>query len=233
MRVELQPAYVLHTRPYRDTSLLVDVFTEDYGRLTLVAKGARQPKQRQRHLFQPFIKLLISWQGKSELKTLIGIEAVVDTFTFENKFLYSALYANELLIYLLRHEDAAPDIYRLYTLLLFKLAQQEDLESTLRQFEFSLLAELGYAIDFSQEAINGEPIEANSYYHFVVDTGFILESVSNVNSQSTRYLGSHLLAIAENKYSDSIVRKSAKSIARTALNVYLQGKVIKSRELFM
>ncbi len=233
MRAELQPAYIIHTRPYRDTSLLVDIFTEDYGRLTLVAKGARQPKQRQRHLFQPFIKLLISWQGKSELKTLIGIEAVADAFALKNKFLYSALYANELLIYLLKHEDAAPDIYHLYTLLLLKLSQQEDLESTLRQFEFSLLAELGYAIDFTAESTTGELIEAHHNYYFVADEGFVLESDSSIKNLSICYPGSHLLSIAESKYSDPSVRKSAKAIARTALNLHLQGRVIKSRELFI
>jgi DNA repair protein RecO (recombination protein O) len=229
MRVELQPAYVLHTRPYRDTSLLVDIFSEDYGCLTLVAKGARQAKQRQRYLLQPFIPLLLSWQGNSQLKTLIGVEATASTVQLQHKFLYSALYVNELLSYLLPVGDAAPFIFERYEELLIKLRAQQDLEVVLRQFEFALLSELGYGIDFTVEALSGEPIVDGKNYFYSADSGFVL----NVNMDGLMvFPGDHLLAIANNNFQNEAVRITAKKLVRMALHPHLGGKIIKSRELF-
>lgn len=231
MRIELQPAYVLHTRPFRDTSLLVDFLTQDYGRVTLVAKGARTAKQRQRYFLQPFSPLSISWQGKSELKTLINVESLPTALTLEGHFLYSGFYANELLVYLLPDNDEVEDIYRLYCALLIDLQRQSKLEPTLRQFEFSLLNFLGYGINFEYEAIEGTPIEKDRFYHFSPDTGFILEPKND--SQGTGvFQGQCLLNIASCSYSDDLTLRVAKKISRSAFALYLQGKSIKSRELF-
>ncbi|MGH1485883.1 MAG: DNA repair protein RecO [Cellvibrionaceae bacterium] len=231
MRVELEPIFVLHTRPYRDTSLLVDIFSQNYGCLTLVAKGARKPKQNQRHLLQPFIPLLASWQGKSQLKTLIAIEAVADRYNLQGKFLYSGMYANELLSYLLTSGDAAPDIFKLYHSLLQYLNEKNELEPGLRRFELLLLSELGYGIDFTSEAINGDSIQASQHYGLIVDRGFVAEEYCSDQNPAC-YSGEQLLHIAKDQYESDEVRRAAKKITRLALQAHLKGKQLKSRELF-
>ncbi len=231
MRVELQPAYILHTRPFRDTSLLLDCFSKSYGRMTLVAKGARSPKQRQRHLLQPFIPLLLSWQGKSDLKTLIAVESHGAAFDLKNNYLYSGFYINELLIYLLAQHDVATDIYEIYEQLLSELNQQGDLEVSLRIFEFSFLSLLGYEIDFKCEGVEGKAIAPHHYYAFINEVGFVLVDDCPDNKPSN-YSGEQLLLIAQNNYEDPLTRKVAKHIARTALSFHLQGREIKSRVLF-
>lgn len=231
MRVELQPAYVLHTRPYRDTSLLVDILSQYYGRLTLVAKGARRPKQQQRSLLQSFIPLCVSWQGNSQLKTLIHVEAVDSRFTLENHFLYSAMYVNELLNYLLIPGDPSPDIFRLYAQVCHQLGAQDDLQSCLRYFEFSLLDELGYGIDFTTEITTGERIQLERDYGFVADQGFI-DSKYCDSGILAYYKGEWLLSIAQHQYHDEHVRRAAKTLSRLALGLQLGDKTLKSRELF-
>jgi DNA repair protein RecO (recombination protein O) len=231
MRAELQPAFILHTRPYRDTSLLVDLLSKDFGCITLVAKGARKPKQHQRNLLQPFLPILVSWQGKSQLKTLISVEASSQRIELQEKFLYSAMYLNELLSYLLPPDDPIADIYDAYQTTLSRLQQKDDLEPCLREFEFLLLAELGYGLDFSCEATSGEVIEPGRRYGLVLDEGFILESHCQENIPAY-YLGEHLISIAKGEYHDNEVSRTAKHIIRAALQPHLRGKQLKSRELF-
>jgi len=231
MRIDLQPAYVLHTRPFRDTSLLVDFFTQDYGRVTLVAKGARNAKQRQRYFLQPFSPLSISWQGKGELKTLIGVDAPSTSLALEGRFLYSGFYANELLVYLLPDNDEVEDIYHLYGSLLMSLQQKLSLEPTLRKFEFSLLSCLGYGIGFEFESAEGAPIERDKFYHFSPDVGFILNQEVNAREGNV-FQGQYLLNIASQAYPDAATLQVAKKISRSAFSLCLQGKPIKSRELF-
>ena len=230
MRVDLQPAYVLHTRPYQDSSLLVTIFSLDYGRLTLVAKGVRKSKQRQRQWLQPFIPLQLSWQGKSTLKTLIAIEHKGALSPLVDKYLYSGFYINGLLIYLLPEEDNSPELFERYQYLVEQLRQQMDLEYCLRLFEFDLLAELGYGIDFTHDATSQATIDSTHSYYFIPDTGFTL--VNSPLEDSGHFAGEHLLAIANQDYQNPLVRIAAKRITRMALDFYLQGKPIKSRELF-
>lgn len=239
MRVELQPSYVLHARPYRDTSLLVDCFTQDYGRLTLVAKGGRKPKQQQ--LLQAFRPLLLSWQGKSQLKTLIASETQGMPFNLSQQYLYSGFYVNELLTYLLAEHDEASEIYALYDALLKKLQAQQDLESSLRYFEFSLLGFLGYGIDFHNDAVSALPIDLTADYIFVGELGFVEKNLffeqdtlpAGIHlSNATFYSGADILAIGQHDYRQEQTRRAAKQLSRSAMAPLLQGKVIKSRELF-
>ena len=244
MRAELQPAYILHSRSYRDTSLLVDVFSAHYGKLTLIAKGARKPKQYQRQLLQPFIPVLISWQGKSQLKTLTSIEAACLPFELQGKFLYSGLYLNELLNYILAPNDPAPAVFQLYAVVLEQLSAQKDLEACLRQFEFSLLSELGYGIDFSVDVVSGKPIESTSTYHFRVEQGFVevvdgrLQAAEGFDQPTEGsypipcYSGELLGAIANAEFDRLDVRRAAKQITRLALKPCLRGNILKSRALF-
>ncbi len=249
MIAELEGAYILHSRPFKDTSLLVDFFTENFGRITLVAKGARQQKKKHNFILQPFVKTNISWQGKSQLKTLTLTEIVVNTIPtkescnkgqsvttdrLSGKYLYSGLYANELLTYLLPLDEPNLDIFSLYDDLLTALRCQYDLETSLRMFEFSLLFELGYGIDFNTST-SQEMIEADKEYYYLPEEGFIDTQVANdlLATSCIAFEGRIILDIANHIYERSEVRQVAKAIARKAIGHLTAGKKIKSRELFI
>ena len=256
MKAELENAYVLHSRPFKDTSLLVDFFTENFGRITLVAKGARQQKKKGNFLLQPFVSLKISWQGRGQLKTLTSTEIITATVVadndkiididknnnrLENKYLYSGFYANELLTYLLPFDEPNTDIFSLYANLLMALKNKFDLEKTLRLFEFSLLSELGYGIDFIHASISGDLIEAGKQYYYVPSEGFVSldaldsEDVSlEVDPIVSRHVfdGLVILGVYSQEYNDKAVRQAAKYIARKSMDNILLGKKIKSRDFF-
>lgn len=230
MQVEHQPAYILHTRPYRDTSMLVDFLTPQFGRLTAVARGVRARKTQKRNLLNPFTPLLISFQGKTDLKLLTQFEAASPSFTLTAKHLYSGFYLNELLVRLLPELDAHADIFHLYQQSLQALHLQQDLEPVLRSFELSLLAELGYAIDFAMDAKSEIPIAEQQFYTLDSQCGFFLADGS-VPLQA-QFSGQHILAIAQQDYAEIEVRQSAKRITRLLLNPLLGSKPLTSRELF-
>jgi DNA repair protein RecO (recombination protein O) len=231
MLVHLQPAYILHTRPYRDTSLLIEALTRDYGRITLLARGQRQSRQKARRPLQPFTALLFSWQGKSDLKTLTAAEAEAGCTFLSGNYLYSGLYANELLMRLLHQGDAHEDLFLAYRDLLHSLSRGDALEIVLRRFEFRLLDELGYGLDFSADANSGLPLMADRVYHYVNDVGF-LEVDRNSQQAASGFFGEDLLAIANEDYSKKETRRAAKRLARLALAPHLGNKPLKSRELF-
>ena len=235
MRVEMQPAYVLHTRAYRESCLLVDSLSRDYGRLTLLAKGARKiankSKPTIRHLLQPFMPITVSWLGKSSLKTLSAVEPQSGPILLYEKYLYSAFYINELLSLLLNKNDTSNGYYDLYTDAITHLANHEDIETVLRRFEFALLELLGYGIDFYAEANTGEPLLMQGYYRFVPNLGFV-EADSTSSSLQLLLSGETIQSIANNDLQQKHVRYSAKQIARMALKPHLKGAPLRSRELF-
>ncbi len=241
-RIDLQLSYILHTRAYRDTSLLVDVLTKDYGKITVIAKGARKSKSSQRYLLQPFSPVLLSWQGKSSLKTLVGIESVASehiatgslgTTPLQGKKLYSAMYANELLTFLLQQDDPSDHIFQCYQYLLKQLCfSDRDIECCLREFEFSLLSELGYGINFDYEANSGSPIEAINNYIFVQNHGFVLAD-DYMDIRDPLFMGKAILNIRDGLYEDKETRQAAKILSRITLRPHLKGRQLKSRELFL
>ena len=246
IRKDLQAGYILHARPYRDTSLLLDILTQDHGRISLIARGVRKAKNNQRYLLQPFIPLLLSWQGKSQLKTLVGIEArtlsaghipapsathTVQHHGLIGERLYSALYANELLVYLMTQDDPSTQLYDQYERLLQHLQQQQPLEMCLRHFEFDVLNELGYGINLSTEAETDTAIRPDRHYYFIADKGFI-DTANHPHIRDVSYQGADLLALQQGDLEFGGARIAAKSITRTALRPHLRGRKLKSRELF-
>jgi len=228
MYIELQPAYILHTRPYRDTSMLVDFITPEFGRITAVARGVRSRKTPKRNLLNPFTRLLISYQGKSDLKLLTHFEAEGTHFSLVAKHLFSGFYLNELLVRLLPELDAHPHTFSLYEQSLQALTAQRDLEPLLRHFELHLLAELGYGIDFASDSQSGESIAMDLYYCLDTQSGFYL-----ANSESNfQFSGRHIHAIAQREFSDAEVKHTAKRITRALLKPLLGNKPLTSRELF-
>jgi len=254
VRVELQPAYVLHSRPYRDTSLLLDLLTPDWGRLSAVAKGVRRGKSQRRPLLNPFIPLLVSFQGRSNLQTLTGVEAEGPGHGLQGLALYSGFYLNELLVRLVGEWDANPAIYNDYRKVLCRLAQlgsqragaddpQSDFpksdspEPILRLFEWNLLSHLGYGIDFVREAQTGAAIEPDSLYQFDPEAGFIgplarERQDPDSMARAGLFRGEDLLACDREDFSRPPTRVAAKRLSRLMLQPLLGARPLKSRELF-
>jgi DNA repair protein RecO (recombination protein O) len=229
-RAQLVPAYVLHQRPYRESSALVEAFTESQGRVGLVARGIRTAKSRQRGELQPFRPLRLSWQGRGELGTLTGVEADGPAGRLAGNALYSAFYINELLLRLLARHDPHPHLYRLYGASLQLLEQHTDIEPVLRQFEKRLLEEIGYGLLLDTDAASGEPVQEDRCYDYHLESGPV--AVSGGQAGGFVFRGSSLLAIAAGRLDSDDVLLDAKRLMRSALNLYLGGKPLKSRELF-
>lgn len=153
----LTPAFVIHSRPYRETSQLVEVFTQDSGRFTLVARGSRGPRSSLKGLLQPFTLLTIAWRGKGDLKNLTQVECPDHSLRLGGDRLFYGLYLNELVYYLLEAHTPFPEVFDAYARAIMALADGETPELPLRRFEFLLLQALGYAVDFEYAADDDSP----------------------------------------------------------------------------
>ncbi|MEP5568378.1 MAG: DNA repair protein RecO, partial [Halioglobus sp.] len=153
MRVSLQPTYILHSRPYRDTSLILEVLCAEHGRISLVSKGARRRTKGGSNaaLLQPFVPLLLSFSGRSEMKTLTHVEAAGVAPQLRGERLFSGMYMNELLMRLLHRHDPHPQLFAAYGAALGELADAAPVEATLRRFELGLLEELGYGFSLLED----------------------------------------------------------------------------------
>ncbi|MEQ5126986.1 DNA repair protein RecO [Providencia alcalifaciens] len=224
-----QRAFVLHSRPYSETSLLIDFFTEGEGKIRLLAKGARRNRSPLRGCLQPFTPLLIRWSGKGEIKTLINADPVSLALPLSGTVLYSGLYLNELTARVIEFGTPYSSLFFDYLNCLQVLAGSERTpESALRQFELALLSYLGYGVDFLHCAGSGEPVSDTMTYRYREEKGFI---GSLIIDQLT-FTGKQLRALAEREFPDADTLKAAKRFTRMALKPYLGGKPLKSRELF-
>lgn len=222
-------AFVIHSRPYRETSQLVEVFTQDQGRQSLIAKGSRQPRSPLKGLLQPFVPLSLTFAGKGELKTLFKAEATAPAIRLTSTALYSGLYLNELIYYLLEAHTPFDEVFEAYQSTLHKLAAGEAIEPCLRHFEFYMLNVLGYGVDFTLDAESGEEVKANHWYQYQAEAGFSRLA----QRQPGAYLGAHLHALAELDLSSKEVLLAAKHFSRQALAPYLGGRPLRSRALFI
>ena len=231
MRINLQPAFVLHTRAFRDTSLIVDVLTPEHGRVSGVARGARGQRSKFKGYLRPFVPVLLSWTGRSDLMTFTQIEPNGPPYFLEGNDLLAAMYLNELLVKLVHRFDPLPDLYDYYQRTLEITRQAGLREPVLRQFEKFLLVELGYGFDWLATADTGEAISPEKYYAFAAEQGFMAE-LAHFSNQPI-FAGNHILAIAQDDYSDKAVLRAAKQIMRKAIAAHLAGATVKSRELFV
>lgn len=226
MRIELQPAYLLHSRNYRDTSVIADFWTPEFGRISVLAKGARRRKGGVKHLLIPFSRLLLSCQGRGELKTLTHVEAAGSVGNLQQDALFSGFYLNELLLRLLAVADPHPKLFASYSNAIEGLVSGAVLEPTLRNFEWALLRELGYGFDFSVDVGSGLALTETDFYRLDLQRGFLPSSHEG-------FLGANLLAIARADYDSETVCRDAKVIARMALRPLLGDKPLNSREMFL
>ncbi len=233
-------AWCLHSRPYRETSALVELFTEEYGRIAAVAKGVKRQGKRKHSVLQAFTPLQVSFMGKSDLKTLTEFEALCGAVPLQGERLFIGLYLNELLVRLLAEQYPYREIYRDYENVLMALGsdlQKENRESLLRHFEFSLLSELGYEVPFvvidEQGDFCGDTFAVDAEYLFIAESGFRPVAVfaqDGINAQSC-FRGEWLLQVAQGCY-EGEAAATAKRLVRLALAPLLGDKPLQSRALF-
>jgi DNA repair protein RecO (recombination protein O) len=223
-RIVLQPAFVLHSRPYRDTSLLVELLTAQYGRLTVIARGVRSARSRVYGLLAPFSPLLISFSGKTDLQTLQKVETNGLSYNLNGNNLLSGFYLNELLIRLLQRHDPHPNIFQIYQQTLVALAECQDPEIALRLFEKHFLADLGYGLQLDR-TVNNELVLPEEKYNFEFGVG--LKKAENGD-----FPGQSLLALHTETLSTLEELRDAKRLLRPVIATLLGDKPLKSRELF-
>ncbi len=230
MRIQLTPGFVLHERPYRDTSALLELFTREHGRVGMVARGLRSQKSRLRGELQPFSPLLLSWQARGELGTLTGAERQPGGAPLAGDALFSAWYLNELLMRLLPRHDAHPQLFDAYAAALARLAEDSGAPApVLRLFEKRLLQELGYGLVFEHDVESGEPVRPDCHYDYRLETGPV--RVPPGQAGGFVFPGTSLLGMAQERFEDERVQKDAKRLMRAALKLYLGDKPLKTRQV--
>lgn len=228
-RQEAQPAFILHTYPYRETSLVAEAFTRNFGRLPLLAKGAKRPHSALRGLLRPFQPLQLSWGGKSELRVLHKAEWQGGLAPLQGTSLICGFYLNELLMRLLHRNDPHEQLFVYYQDTLAALTISLDYISILRDFEQRLLQELGYALTLDHD-VASEPIDANKQYCYEIERGPV-KSEENDCSRGLRVNGKTLLDMKGSDYSSAVTRQQSKALMRYILNHYLGDHPLHTRQL--
>lgn len=229
VRLDAQEAFVLHTYPFRETSLVVEAFSREHGRVALVARGARRPASSFRGLLLSFQPLLLSWYGKSELRTLHRAEWQGGQPGLQGMALICGLYLNELLMRLLPRDDAHPGLYLNYRQTLKSMGAQPDFSGILRRFELDLLKELGYAPLLDFDAGSGEPVQAERVYTYELERGPVMDAGSEVHN--VRLRGKTLLDMAVGEYSDPVTQQQSKALMRLLINHHLGAQPLHTRRL--
>jgi len=227
-------AWLLHSRPFRENSLLLDFLTQERGRFSAIARGTRNPKSGKKAILQPFLALQISVTGKSELQILKDVEAIPPGIQLVGDALFAAMYINELIVKLLSGHDAEPDLFAYYSSTLQDLSAGKDLEVVLRRFELALLDCLGYALNLHYEAETNTEIAPTGQYYLQPDTGFVrLQGETQAGSVGNMlFPGVDLLAIGSDDFTALSTRRYAKLLMRQLLAYHLGDKALASRSLF-
>ncbi len=229
IRQDNQPAYVLHTYPFKETSLVAELFSKQFGRVATVAKGARRPRSAMRGQLQSFQMLAATWSGKNELKTLHCLEWADSLLSLQGEALMCGFYLNELLLRLLPREDAHEALFDYYQATLKMLATGQDLATHLRCFELKLLQEMGYAVPLLEDE-NGEPILVDKTYRYEAEYG---ASALNKTKNGVQLSGKTLLDMANNDYASSQTQQQSKQLMRYLLAHYLGDKPLHTRQLLI
>ena len=220
---QLQPAFILQYKKYRESSLLLDVLTQDFGRVPVLAKGVRKAKSKTAGILQPFIPLKLSFVGKASLKLLTGVEAQQPAFQLTGLAWYCGFYLNELVELLLHPHDPHPEVFVEYQQCLSALTSSPDqIESALRLFEYRLLEYIGYGLVLDYEADTEYPIVANKRYFFKPGLGIVA-------AENGLFSGVSLLALKHNVLTEPSILAEIKHLMRIAIEAQLQGRALKSR----
>jgi DNA repair protein RecO (recombination protein O) len=229
-RVAGQPAFVLHSYPYKETSLIIDLFTRDHGRVAVVAKGAKRPHSKLRGVLQTFQPLSAAWSGKSELRTLIDAEWVGGMLPLERTALLCGFYLNELLVKLLARDDPHPVLFDHYVSTLNQLAHDEPAQIVLRKFERALLKETGVAADLGRSTTTRGPVEMAGDYVVDPEKGPREAQASDVWPVVT---GKTLLDMERDDYADPATQAQSKQLMRFLLAYHLGGAPLNTRQILI
>jgi DNA repair protein RecO (recombination protein O) len=243
--------YVLHTYPYRETSLILQAWTEKHGRIGLVAKGARRPRSASRAVLVPFQPLVLDWFGRSELRTLKSAEPAAPATPLAGANLMSAFYMNELLLKLTSREDPHEGLFAAYDEAITQLRQLSRpgpraaapsvaepgapaafVEPILRRFELALLQELGYAVELAHEAATHAPIEPGRDYWYVAEKGPIpAPAQEETPGNAVRLRGLTLMDLERGRFEDPVTVAQAKQLMRLLIHHSLNGQELATRAL--
>ncbi len=230
MKAELHTCFLLHSRPYRETSLLLDVFSSIYGRISLIARGAKRRKNNQALLLQPGRKLNISWFIKGDLGTMMAVEAVGPISKLNGTRLFSCFYMNELLVRMLHKDESHPELFKVYEDSLYNLHNNHPEDWILRIFEKHLLKSLGYGLILDHEVESGDKISEESNYFYRIDYGPV--SRLPENSNYVPISGKTLCALHEESDWNDTISREAKVLFRKILAGYTGDKPLESRLLY-
>lgn len=229
-RIKLQPCWVLHRRDFRDSSQIVDIFSRDYGRVGMVARGVKRPKSRHRGVLQPFSPVLLSWVVGRELATLTDAEqGAGQAYRLGQEALMCGFYVNELLLKLTHRFDPNPELFELYGTTMAALADSSNYAATLRGFEWQFLGQIGFGLNLLYEAGTGRDIDDDGHYDVIVDQG----PLPVTDDLATRHsvTGKTLRAITASDWSLPETLKAARRILGAALDQQLGGKQLHSRRI--
>lgn len=236
-RIDGQVAYILHSYPYSESSLILDVFSRDHGRLPLLARGARRPRSALRGVLQAFQPLEMGWFGGGEVRTLAKAEWLGGMPLLGGTALMLGYYLNELLLKLLVREDAHSALFEAYATTLQALGQGrprgEQHAACLRQFENTLLRELGYGLVLEREAGTDEAVRPDMNYHYIIEKGPIKLDANFGSDQANSFKGKTLLDLARNDYADPRTLAESKNLMRMMINHHLAGQALQSRRVFV
>ncbi|SEA24616.1 DNA repair protein RecO [Paraburkholderia sartisoli] len=230
-RVAEQPAFVLHSYPYRETSLIIDVLSRDHGRLALVAKGAKRPHSALRGVLQTFQPLALSWSGKSEVRTLTGAEWVGGMLPLAGDALLCGFYVNELLVKFCAREDPHPQLFHHYVVTMTRLAHDEPPVQVLRSFERVLLRETGYAMALDR-TVTRRAVVADGRYVFDPERG-VREASDDLPAQWPVIAGQTLLDMEQDDYHRPQTISQSRTLMRFLLNTYLAGTPLATRQILI
>ncbi len=229
-RVTEQPGFVLHSYPYKETSLIVEIFARDYGRVALIAKGAKRPHSKLRGVLQTFQPLQLSWTGKSEVRTLISAEWVGGLLPLERSALLCGFYLNELLVKLLARDDPHPQLFDHYVAALNQLAHDEPAAIVLRRFELALLKETGVAGSLIKSAQSGVAVDPEGVYVFDPERG---PRVAMASDTAPAVAGKTLIDMEAGDYTDATTQQQSKFLMRHLLAHHLGGLPLNTRQILI
>mgnify|MGYP003471913534 FL=1 len=225
---EFEPAFILHARPYQETSQIIEVLARDHGRVGIVARGARRPSSRWRSVLQPFQSVRLSWGGRGSLQTLRAAETASQEPPLQGMALMAAFYLNELILNFIRRGDPHPGLFMAYAEALGELRQGPDSEPALRRFELRLLAEAGYGLNLDHDVLNDVALDPHGSYEYRIEHGPV---PAEAGQAALVLSGLTLLAISRGELTDPGVLQSAKRLLRGVLAHYLDGRTLRTRQV--
>lgn len=228
-RVDGAAAFLLHAYPYSETSLILEVFSRDHGRLAILARGARRPRSALRAVLVSFQPLELGWFGGGEVKTLAKAEWLGGMPLLAREGLLLGYYLNELLLKLLPREDAHASLFDAYAAALMALSTGTTETADLRRFEKTMLRELGYGLMLDRDS-DGNAIEADRRYRYQVELGALPETMAD---SGVLMRGKTLLDLAADDYSDARSLAESKQLMRHLLSHYLSGQTLQTRRVFL